>query len=107
MYYEDSEHCHRVRAAGFDIRYVPEARIVHLQGGSPAVPEPGQPRRHRPSSFYRSRARYFRLLYGPPGPLLANLGWSLGRLVSLARELGGRERHIAAGRWRDIWTRPA
>jgi GT2 family glycosyltransferase len=103
MYYEDIEHCHRVVRAGFGIRYVPEAHVVHLHGGSSAIPQMTRLRRRLPRYFYESRARYFRLVYGPTGLIMANLCWTLGRMVSLLRQLFGREAQVPQYKWLDIW----
>jgi GT2 family glycosyltransferase len=104
MYYEDVEHCHRVRRAGFGTRYVPVARVVHLHGGSSDVPQMTRLRKRLPPYFYRSRARYFWLVYGRTGLFMANLCWTLGRVISLLRELFGRESHVPVHKWLDIWN---
>lgn len=55
MYYEEFDLCHRVRDAGYRVRYVPSARVEHLVRGSSQA---------RPWWFYRvlrvSRAIYAR-----------------------------------------------
>ena len=37
LYYEDAEHSHRIRKAGWDLIHVPEASVVHLEGGSTGI----------------------------------------------------------------------
>jgi GT2 family glycosyltransferase len=104
LYYEDVDLCRAARRAGWRIRFVPEARAVHLHGASTGVPE-GRARRARaPAYLYDSRARWFAKRYGRSGLLAANVLWSAGRLVALARErLGSKAPHAAEAEWRDLW----
>ncbi|HEX8988532.1 MAG TPA: glycosyltransferase family 2 protein [Rhodocyclaceae bacterium] len=105
MYFEDVEFCHRAREAGWDIVHDPEARVVHLRGGSSPVKERARQRKRLPRYFYESRTRYFRQTWGPLGPMLANLMWLMGRSVAMARQLFGRTDKAAIERqWLDIWT---
>ncbi len=104
LYYEDSEYCLRARRAGWRIDYVPQAVAVHYCGGSGPVTELGAARKRLPAYFYASRTRFMRQAYGPAGPLLANLGWYLGRGFAWARRLLGRRVPPAnAGEAKDIW----
>jgi N-acetylglucosaminyl-diphospho-decaprenol L-rhamnosyltransferase len=105
LYFEDCEYCYRARKAGWDIFYVPDARIVHLHGKSSQVVENISQAKRLPKYYYASRTRYFRLRYGIVGPTLANLAWCCGRVISKTREtLGKKERHLPENAWRDIWT---
>ena len=105
LYYEDAEFCHRVRRAGWEIAYIPDARVVHFRGGSGPVKALSRAARRLPPYYYRSRARYFRKVYGRAGLLAANLCWASGRLVAVARRLAGKPVPRAREReWRDIWT---
>ena len=54
MYFEETELCHRVTCAGYRIMSVPQARIIHLNGGST--------RKHKgPSEAYiQSNYKYIR-----------------------------------------------
>ncbi len=62
-------------------------------------------RKRRPRYWYESRARYYAKHHGRVGLWTANLFWWLGRLISLARELGGNKQpHTCEREWRDIWT---
>lgn len=105
LYFEDSEYCLRVRKAGWDIIYVPAARIVHLHGQSSQVETMITSAKRLPRYYYASRTRYFRLRYGVTGPTLANLGWCLGRTISKLREtIGTKKPHLPEMAWKDIWT---
>lgn len=104
MYFEDAEFCARAEAAGWGIEYVPDARFVHLRGGSSSVKSRTAEKQRLPRYYYESRARYFRLVYGPLGPLAANLAWLAGRCLSAPRQWLGREdKRMPAAQWRDIW----
>jgi N-acetylglucosaminyl-diphospho-decaprenol L-rhamnosyltransferase len=105
MYFEDVDYGRRARLAGWRIAYVPQARVVHLRGGRTPGEFAQEERRRRPRFYYESRARYLAKYYGRSGPLRANLCWTLGRGVSLIRELASRKPpHTAAGEAGDIWT---
>lgn len=105
MYFEDVDFSRHATQAGFEIVHEPEARVVHLRGGTSPVKELQKQLKRRPRYFFAARARYYAKFYGRFGLLRANLLWHLGRCVSWPRELIGRkERHICQGEWRDIWT---
>lgn len=104
LYYEDAEFCHRVRAAGWQIIYVPDARIVHFRGGSGPVKALSRATKRLPRYYYQSRTRYFLRLYGPAGLLMANVCWMAGRVIAAARGLAGKPVPRAHAReWGDIW----
>ncbi len=105
MYYEDVDYSCRARAAGWQIAYAPEARVVHLRGGRTAEEFAQEERKRRPRFYYESRSRYLAKYYGRTGPLRANLCWTLGRGISLLRELTSRRPpHTAANEAGDIWN---
>ena len=104
MYYDDIDHCRRARQAGWEILYWPQAHVVHLRGGSGPVKELTKALKRRPAYLYASRTRYYAKYYGIVGVWWANLLWTAGRAISLARELIGKKpRHTCDKEWRDIW----
>ena len=105
MYFEDAEFCHRAGKAGWGIVHDPEARVIHLRGGSSPVKERMRRKKRLPKYFHESRTRFFYQLYGWLGLIAANVMWWLGRLVSKARQMMGRSDKAAVeGQWLDIWT---
>ena len=106
MYFEDVDYCRRARVAGWEILHVPDARMVHLRGGTSEVKAAAKALARRPVYFYKARSRYFARFYGgPKGLWLTNLFWSFGRIISLIRErVGGKAPHTCAHEAQDIWT---
>ncbi len=104
MYFEDIEFCHRARRSGWQIIHNPEARVVHLRGGSSPVKERTRQKKRLPDYYYESRARFMYQTYGYSGLLAANILWSFGRSISKCRQLLGRSDKAAVQRqWADIW----
>lgn len=102
MYFEDMAFCRKATRSGFMIAYQPDARVVHLRGGSSPVKEATKQRKRRPVYYSNARSHYFRSYYGVAGHVLANLLWMLGYLIgSLRGRTGAVERE-----WRDIWVTP-
>jgi GT2 family glycosyltransferase len=104
MYFDDIDYCRRARAAGYAVLHWPEARVVHLRGGSSPVKAERAARRRPPPYYYEARARYFAKFYGHAGLVATNLLWGLGRTVSGLREsVGHKQAHTCEGEERDIW----
>lgn len=105
MYFEDAEFCHRVEEAGWEIVNQPEARVVHLRGGSSPVKENAKQKKRLPRYYYESRTLYFYQTSGWLGLTLANIFWEVGRLLSKTRQILGRSDKTAIQcQWRDIWV---
>jgi GT2 family glycosyltransferase len=105
LYFEDVDYCRRARKAGWEIVHDPQARVVHLRGGSSPVKRRTLERKRLPAYYFASRSRYFYLAYGRLGLTFANLLWHFGRCVSKCREVvEKRERGTSEREWLDIWT---
>jgi GT2 family glycosyltransferase len=105
MYFDDVDYCRQVKQAGWHIRHIPQARVVHLRGGSSSVKADVVACKRPRSYLYASRARYFAKFYGLPGLWLANLFWLAGRGISAVRELvGNKLPHTCEYQAQDIWT---
>ncbi len=104
LYYEDCEYCDRLVRGGAKIKYVSDAVFVHDAGGTTKLDEKQNAGARLPDYYYRSRSRYFRNVYGPAGPFVANLAWLAGRAIAIARSVFGRPApRVAEARARDIW----
>jgi len=101
MYREDNDYCRRALEAGWELKYEPKARVVHLNKGSSN--QMGVTR--LPKYYFNSRARYFIKYYGRLGLLVANILWTAGRCVSLLKEKMTRKpKAFHSKMWLDIWT---
>jgi N-acetylglucosaminyl-diphospho-decaprenol L-rhamnosyltransferase len=92
LYCEDIDLCKRLRGAGFDIRFVPDATAVH-EGGASA------PRASLLPVLAASRVRYAKLHQRKPVALLERLGIALGAASHAVVTRGGiatRKGHLRA-----------
>jgi N-acetylglucosaminyl-diphospho-decaprenol L-rhamnosyltransferase len=64
LYFEETDFCHRARAAGFETWYVPESRVMHIRGQSTSVTDLAQGPKRLPAYWFESRRRYFGLTHG-------------------------------------------
>ena len=104
MYFEDADYCRAARDAGFRVRHFPQARVVHLRGGSSDVKAQQARRKRPPRYYYEARARYFRKHYGVTGAVLVNVMWTAGRGIHLTRERLFRAAPRSCEReWIDNW----
>jgi N-acetylglucosaminyl-diphospho-decaprenol L-rhamnosyltransferase len=108
MYFEDIDYCREARRRGWRIARVPEARALHLQGGSGPVKKLSRARKRLPAYYYASRSRFFYRSYGRAGLVAPNMAWGAVRLLAQTRRLFGVKVHSAAeGEGRDIWINAA
>lgn len=102
MYSEELDWCRRAKAAGWRVRYVGAAQIVH-HGGRSSVQVPV--RRH--IHFQQSKLRYFRIWHGWWSAqvlrvfLLLMFGQQL--LLEAAKGLAGHKRELRQQRVRAYW----
>ncbi|WP_162924356.1 glycosyltransferase family 2 protein [Rubrobacter indicoceani] len=61
MYFEDADLCRRARAAGYEVRYLPQTAVVHDAGGSTGSRPLAILRLHRSAFLYHRK-------HGPHGP---------------------------------------
>jgi N-acetylglucosaminyl-diphospho-decaprenol L-rhamnosyltransferase len=82
LYFEEQDFCRRAILAGWQIWYVPDSKIMHIEGAATGIQ---QVVRRRPAYWYNSRRRYFTKYYGISGLVFADLLWAIGRLTYLLR----------------------
>lgn len=106
MYFEDIDYSRQIRKAGWRILHYPQARVVHLRGGSSSVKAAMKAKARVPRYYYESRSRYFAKFYGGViGLWFTNMLWLIGRCIALARELVGNKTKSACElEARDNWT---
>lgn len=64
-YFDDVDICLRAKRAGWETWFVPESRVIHLEGASTGITgQPIKPNR-RPAYWYEARHRFFTKNYGP------------------------------------------
>jgi len=86
LYFEEVDFCCRARDAGWQVWYVPQARVLHLEGAATGIRAVAK---RRPAYWYDSRRRFFVKHHGLGGLVLADLLWAAGRLSFLLRKMLG------------------
>ena len=105
LYYEEVELMHRLKKAGWSVRFVPESSVVHHEGSATGIAAA----RALPAYWYESRRRYFLLTGGRLALLTADLGYLAGDGLRRAKALIGRRsaesgfhvRELGRGIWRQ------
>ena len=104
LYSEEPEWCWRVRRAGWRVRYVPEAVVIHHEGTST-----GQHVAARQRAFAVSKAHMMTRIHGPVIGLLARGALAADQAVRLVREGAkwalGHKRALRAARVVAAWGR--
>lgn len=78
LYYEETDFCRRARQAGWDVWYLPAARVMHIAGQSTGVTGRQTVIPRRPAYWFESRRRYFVKHHGRFYGALADLAWIIG-----------------------------
>lgn len=81
LYFEEVDFCWRAKKASWQVWYVPQSRVLHLEGASTGIKKA----KRRASYWYDSRRRFFIKHYGILGLLLADSLWAIGRISLLIR----------------------
>jgi N-acetylglucosaminyl-diphospho-decaprenol L-rhamnosyltransferase len=63
-YCDDADICLRAQRAGWETWYVPESRVVHLEGASTGIASHTKQPARRPPYWYQAHHRYFLKNYG-------------------------------------------
>lgn len=109
LYYEEVDHCKRVKQAGWKVVYYPDTTVVHIGGESAkTVVELNAVSRQIPKMQIESELLYFRKHHGLPGLALHMFLVCLGDLIlALKALLKGRGRAAINACWqhtRATWA---
>jgi N-acetylglucosaminyl-diphospho-decaprenol L-rhamnosyltransferase len=87
-YFDDLDICLRAARAGWETWFVPQSRIIHLEGASTGIAT-GRLQRRRPSYWFEARRRYFLKNHGVLYTALVDaafiFGFSISRLQRFIR----------------------
>jgi GT2 family glycosyltransferase len=86
-YCDDSDICLRAARAGWETWYVPDSRVVHLEGAATGLASGRIEQRRRPSYWFEARRRYFLKNYGAWYTALADAAFLLGFATWRVRRL--------------------
>lgn len=70
LYWEEIDLCRRVRNAGYEIYFVPNAAVLHVSGVTTGMTSPN---RRIPKYWFDSRAYYLKKTFGPGSLIVFNL----------------------------------
>ncbi len=102
MYSEELDWCKRIKAAGWQVVYLPTAQVIHHQGKSS---EQASTQRH--IHFNRAKLRYFRKYHGRLPALLLRLilllNFAAQLLLETAKGIVGHKRPLRWQRARAYW----
>ncbi|MGE5609506.1 MAG: glycosyltransferase family 2 protein [Bacillota bacterium] len=96
LYYDEVDFCYRAHCAGWEVWYVPQAKVMHLEGAATGI---RKERKRRPAYWYDSRRRFFIKAYGIGGLLLADALWIVGRFAWNVRRCLGLATASNDPRW--------
>lgn len=91
LYFEEADFCCRAKTAGWQVWYVPQSVVLHLQGASTGI---RSTKVRLAEYWYGSRLRFFIKHYGIGGLVLADILWTVGRatyLIRRALQLGAQK----------------
>ncbi len=105
LYYEEVDLMRRGQAAGWRCLYVPQARVIHIEGEATGVKSGRSIAVRLPGYRYHSWQYYFRKTHGRRGALLAAAALALGSagncVISAMRR---RPRRVPESFFGDFWT---
>ncbi len=99
LYFEEVDFCRRAHQAGWQCWYVPDSRVIHLEGASTGIRARAK---RRTGYWYESRRRFFVKYYGISGLVAADVLWAVGRISYLLRRrlhLGTDNRENSDPKW--------
>ena len=90
LYFEEVELMHRLTRAGWDMRFVPASRVMHIGGAATGVTDAELHHRTSiPDYLFASRRRFFTRAYGAASADRATRAWLAGnRVLRLLKSIG-------------------
>ncbi len=90
-YFDDIDICLRAKRAGWETWFVPESRVIHLEGASTGITsQPREPKR-LPPYWYQARHRFFTKNYGAFYTALADAAFIAGYAIWRLRRMVQRK----------------
>ena len=85
LYFEETDFCLQAARAGWGCWYVPDAHVVHIAGQSTGLTGQAPTQKAMPGYWFESRRRYFIKNHGRSYAIAADLFWTIGHMLRLAR----------------------
>jgi N-acetylglucosaminyl-diphospho-decaprenol L-rhamnosyltransferase len=86
LYFEDTDFCRRANERGTSCWYVPQSRVVHLEGQTTGVTNPNSRTRRRAGYWFEARRRYFVKHHGVAYAAMADVALATGMALSRLRD---------------------
>jgi len=87
LYYEETDFCRKIKAAGWTIWYVPQSRVMHIAGQSTGVTGAQEGTKRLPGYWFESRRRYFAKNHGVPYAMATDAVLLLAHMAGEAKEM--------------------
>ncbi len=87
LYYEETDFCRKIKAAGWTIWYVPQSRVMHIAGQSTGVTGKQEGNKRLPGYWFESRRRYFAKNHGVPYAMATDVVLLLAHVVGETKEM--------------------
>ena len=86
-YFDDVDICLRAKRAGWETWFVPESRVIHLEGASTGINAQPQKPPRRPAYWHQARRRFYLKNYGPFYTAMVDAAFISGHALWLLRRL--------------------
>jgi len=87
LYFEEVDLCLRAERAGWSSWYVPQSRVFHFGGKVSDTAQTDSHLKHRPTSWFHSRQRYFLKNHGLFYAMGADAAWLVGFILWRVRRI--------------------
>ncbi|MFW2388068.1 MAG: glycosyltransferase family 2 protein [Polyangiales bacterium] len=85
LYFEEVDLCYRAQKAGWQVYYVPDSVVVHLQAQASGITDDREQKQRFPNYWFESRRRFFVKHRGKANAVLADLAFLGGYATFRAR----------------------